>query len=80
MTSRYISISISWAVNRPLLQCIRRLKNFREIIRQHLVEAHIRDDELLVLRVQSNTPRFFDLALGSADEPAGWHIATIVDA
>src|SRR5947199_1068368 len=68
------------AVRAPL-QCIRRgrLKNFREIIRQYLIEAHVGDDELFLLGVQSDTPRFLDLALGSADEPAWWSVATIID-
>src|SRR5262249_32847505 len=57
----------------------RTLKNFGEIIRQYLVEAHISDDEFFVLRVQSDTPRFFDLALGPTDEPAWWNVATIID-
>src|SRR5262249_4746699 len=71
--------SIHSHLHRPPLQCIRRLKNFREIIRQYLVEAHVGDDELLVLGVQSDTPRFFDLALRSADEPAWWSVTAIID-
>src|SRR3989441_4328404 len=55
-------------------------KNFREIIRQYHVETHVGDDKLFVLGVQSDPSWFLDLALGSADEPAGWDVATVIDA
>ena len=56
------------------------LENFREIIRQHRIEAHIRYDQFLVFGVQNYSSRLLHLSFRATQLPAGRNISVVVDA